>query len=158
MTPSIARYAFLAASIDGGAVDGGDDRRLEGEQAADDVVAARLRDRPGVILVACVAVGHRLDVAARAEGAPGARQHDDVHGGITVHIVEDALELIEHRRVRRVQPLGAVEGDGEDALVAELDLEELVARVVHVRSPRLPGAQSTRTNFWTARDPRSMPR
>ena len=61
--------------------------------------------------------GHGLDVAARAEAAPGAREHDDAD----VRIGRETRERFEHRdahRLRqRVEPIGPVHGEHGHAVL-----------------------------------------
>src|SRR5205823_2369654 len=55
-------------------------------------------------------------VGAGAECAAGTRHHDRAHLVVGVGAVERVDQLGLHRRRPRVQALGTVEGDGEDAI------------------------------------------
>jgi hypothetical protein len=74
-----------------------------------------------------------------AEGAAGAGDHDHTHLVVLVGAVEGLDQLASHRVGPRVQPLGTVQGDGEDAIL------ELVADLL-----KLHGGAGPSDRGWKA--------
>jgi hypothetical protein len=60
---------------------------------------------------------HRLDVAAGAEGAPGAGEDDDRHLAIRRGPLQGAAKADEHFRIERVEPVRPVHRERQDAVV-----------------------------------------
>jgi hypothetical protein len=73
-----------------------------------------------------VALVHRprrpLEVVARAERAAGAAQADHAHRVVGDRRSQRGIELVDHPRRHRVQPLRPVEREGRDGVV-DLDQE-----------------------------------
>ena len=108
----------FAATTEGYAVDGGDDRlagTLEvGLDESEDLVATlgvgTARDGVGF--------GQGADVGPGGEGAIAcAGEQDDANGGVSGEGGEEVLEFVEHLGVEGVEDLGAIEGDGGDGAV-----------------------------------------
>src|SRR6185436_1192896 len=116
-----------------GAIDGGDDRLLhvedaEGEEPATvPVRPARLFLPPGGPLGGprrrIEGPGARGEIGPGAEGAPRPRHDDHADGVIRVGLLEGLQQLAQHDPREGIELGGAIEGDGEDAvlhLVADL--------------------------------------
>ena len=83
---------------------------------------------------AAALAGHRRDVAAGAEPAPGAGEHDDAHRRV---VGQRPRELVAERddvlEVERVQLVGPVQRDGDDApgtVIVALDVDAHAAFVL----------------------------
>ncbi len=107
-------------------VDGGDQRLGEGGQRLDEAGeggAARVRrGGPSALAIDDGAAegGHLEQVLAGREGAAGAGQDDDRHGGVGGRVVERPGGGPVERLVEGIKGLRAVEGDGPDQTVADL--------------------------------------
>ena len=95
---------------------------------------------------------HRLvQVAARGEGTPGAREHQDVDVRVEVDVVRQTRELVVQPVVDRVQPLGAVQPRHQDAVVPRVEFDVPVPRRVdHRAPPQSPGRQITGNRGWSS--------
>jgi hypothetical protein len=91
--------------------------------------AQRLRARLERVTFGLPAFGHRLDVAARAEAAAGARQHDDADGRIRGESRERFEHRVQHLARKRIQSIRPVHGQECHAI---LDLFEKI--LTHARS------------------------
>jgi len=108
-----AGHGEFAAAAESEAVDTGDDGLAEGLDAAEDAV-----DAAGELFAgSCVDFRELGDVGAGGEGL-GARaaEEDDADGVVEGEGGEELVELAEHEGVERVEDLGAVEGNGGDAV------------------------------------------
>ena len=109
-----AGHGEFAAAAEGEAVDAGDDGLAEGLDAAEDAVGAAGEEFAGGV----VGFGEFADIGAGGEGfaASAAEQHH-ADGVVDGESGEEFVELAEHGGVEGVEDLGAVEGDGGDAVV-----------------------------------------
>ena len=71
-------------------------------------------------------LAHRLEVGARAEGAPRGGERHRAHGGASLHLVAHPVEVLEQRRADGVELRRAVQDDaGDPAVDAEFDGSEV---------------------------------
>src|SRR5260370_29811640 len=66
-------------------------------------------------------LGHRLDVAARAEAAPGAGEDDGAHLRVVGEPGQRRQERVEHRPRHGVQAVGAIQREDGDAVLDGLE-------------------------------------
>ena len=108
------------AEADGVTVDRGDDRAPHREDVARD--RDRVDEERGEAVVvrgALVVLLHLLEVTARAEAAPGAGDDHDFDLGVVGDARVEVADLAVHHVVDRVQAVGAVQRDAQDAVVVE---------------------------------------
>ncbi|MNN45260.1 hypothetical protein D3C81_1595860 [compost metagenome] len=99
---------------DGGTVD----RRNDRLGAVDDVVdqVFRLAPDAGAGLEGVDHLFDHLEVAAGGEGLAGTAQHHGADRGVGVNIAPNAGDLVVAACIQRIQALGTVQRDAQDAL------------------------------------------
>ena len=125
--------ASVAPEADRVAVEPADDRLLDVEQRVDEApreVELFLQQRDVVLDLEAA-----VQVAAGAERAAGAGEHDDVGEPIAPQVLEQAQQLGLHLEADRIELVGRVQRDAQHLALA-LDQQELVAGVVHRRLRR----------------------
>ena len=118
----IAQQRKRRTKADSDAVDGGDDRHFDLEHVADKVASAAGRGRKRSLV-------ERLLIAARAESAAGAGQHDRADDLVVIQIDEDLLQLLVHIPIDSIEDLRPVHRNDSDAAGALLDEKIFVARI-----------------------------
>ncbi len=113
--------------VDAGAVGRPVDRRDHRKLEADPFVEPAIDVLDALAALECraPALGHPLNVAARAEGAAGAGDDHGMERGVVADIQDDLAELRAHRDVKRVAFLGPVQRDDREA-IAHLVFERFV--------------------------------
>ena len=115
----------LGAGGGGDAVDPGDDRLGEADHGHHHLGA--FREQPVNVGRIVVAGPQFLEVVARAEGRTGARQDHDPDRGVSRQFGQGRAQGPQHAQAQAVARLGAVKGQGRDALVVGAEEERRFA-------------------------------
>src|SRR5207245_4957811 len=129
----------------GEAVDHGDDRLVHRLERLRHAVNA-LPEAVLAVKGAALALPHAPDVAARAEGAPGARDDDDVDAVVLLGRGERLRPRVDHVARERVQLVRPVQGDRRDLVL------HLVEQVTHGSSSSWTIDVSDGASPWAARE------
>ncbi len=122
----VARERHLEAPAERIAVDGGEDRLPVGRPVGEAAESALGHAHH----VPAVLGGEPQVVAGRERLVPGPGEDADPHVGVALEIVPDLVQLEVGRRVERVHPLGAIDGDNGDAALLLIG-RELVGHGSH---------------------------